>query len=297
MLRTHKPSGRDDIFFIHAITIKELGLPESAGDIVAGQLMPGVSKDLSGFSHLDQIAEMEVGGALGYARGLLHGVGNDDDGVVLPEFVDQLFDPGRGDGVQRGARLIHQDYLGPDRNGARDTKALLLATGERGAGLGQSVLYFFPKPGFFQARLHDLLGGRLVGRHAVNARRIDDIVENGFREGIGFLEYHADPRPHLDHIHGSGVDVFAIEPDFPADAATIDGVVHPVQGTQEGRFATTGRTDDGGDLGRPDIERHILDGSFCPEVHIKIADRHARGLGIYLSHRRPRVSLGDPLVR
>ena len=40
-----------------------------------------------------------------------------------------------GDRVERRARLVHQDHLGLDGDGAGDAQALLLAAGEAGAGL------------------------------------------------------------------------------------------------------------------------------------------------------------------
>ena len=94
-----------------------------------------VGEDLVGRAFLDQIAEMEERGALRYARGLLHRVGDDDDAVVLLQLVDQLLDLGGGDRVERRARLVHQDHFGADGDGPGDAQALLLAAGEAGAGI------------------------------------------------------------------------------------------------------------------------------------------------------------------
>jgi hypothetical protein len=48
---------------------------------------------------------------VGNASRLLHVVRDDHDRVALAQFVDQLFDAGRGDRIQRAAGLIHEQYL------------------------------------------------------------------------------------------------------------------------------------------------------------------------------------------
>ena len=65
------------------------------------------------------------------ARGLLHVVRDDDDGVLLRQLPHQVFDLQRGDRVERAARLVHQDHVGLDGERARDAQALLLPAGER----------------------------------------------------------------------------------------------------------------------------------------------------------------------
>ncbi len=87
----------------------------------------------------DQRAEMEERGHLRDAGGLLHRVGDDDDGEVGCELVDQLFDLGGRDRIERRARLVHQDHFGANRDGAGDAEALLLAAGETGAACREAV--------------------------------------------------------------------------------------------------------------------------------------------------------------
>ncbi len=48
---------------------------------------------------------------VGATRSLLHVVSHDNDGVVLFQLGDQLFDTPGGDRVQRGARLIKQQHF------------------------------------------------------------------------------------------------------------------------------------------------------------------------------------------
>ncbi len=102
---------------------------ETAGDVVFGQLVLGIGENLIGFADFDQIAEMEISGALRHASGLLHGVSDDDDGVALAQFVNQLFNLGGGDGIERRARLVHQNDFRVNRNSAGDAQPLLLAAG------------------------------------------------------------------------------------------------------------------------------------------------------------------------
>jgi len=53
--------------------------------------------------------------------------------IPLFELKDQLFDFAGGDGIERGAGLIHQQNLGFDGKRPGDAKALLLAAGKTGA--------------------------------------------------------------------------------------------------------------------------------------------------------------------
>ena len=101
---------------------------------------------------LDQVAEVEERRLLADARRLLHRVGDDDDGEVLAQLVDQLLDDGGRDRIERRARLVHQDDFGRDGDGARDAEALLLAAGEAGAGLVEAVLDLFQEAGACAAR-------------------------------------------------------------------------------------------------------------------------------------------------
>src|SRR5262245_24421059 len=78
-------------------------LAKAAGDVVFRQLVAGVREDAIRLAHLDEIAEMEVRRALRNARGLLHRVRDDDDGVDRAQLVDEVFDLRRGDGVERRA--------------------------------------------------------------------------------------------------------------------------------------------------------------------------------------------------
>lgn len=74
---------------------------KAAGDVVFSELVRRVGKDAAGVPHFHQVTQMKIGGSLGNPGSLLHVVGNNDDGVVLPEFTDQIFHRGSGNGVER----------------------------------------------------------------------------------------------------------------------------------------------------------------------------------------------------
>ena len=76
------------------------------------------------------LAEVHEGRVVGHARGLLHVVGHDDDRVVGLQLVDQLLDLGGRDRVEGRGRLVEQDHLRLDGDGAGDAQALLLPARE-----------------------------------------------------------------------------------------------------------------------------------------------------------------------
>src|SRR5947209_9275917 len=85
---------------------------EPSRDVIFGHLFFRVHENRIRLRVFDDAAEHEEGGAVADAGGLLHVVGDDDDGVVVFQLVDQLFDLGRGDGIERRGRLVHQHDFG-----------------------------------------------------------------------------------------------------------------------------------------------------------------------------------------
>src|SRR6202034_4318062 len=83
--------------------------PEAAGDVILGALIARRGEYFAGRIELDQFAEIHEGGELRYPRRLLHVMGDDDDRVVVLQFVDQLFDLGGRDRIERRAGLVEQD--------------------------------------------------------------------------------------------------------------------------------------------------------------------------------------------
>ena len=91
-----------------------------------GPLLARVRENLAGLAIFDQLTEVEESRSLRHARGLLHVVGDDGDGIAPAQFVDQLLDLGGGDRVKRRTGLVHQDHFRIDRDGARYAQTLLL---------------------------------------------------------------------------------------------------------------------------------------------------------------------------
>ena len=116
----------------------------------------------------------------------------------------------RGDGVQRRARLVHQDDVGLDGDGARDAQALLLAAGERVAALLELVLHLVPQRGLAQRLLDQLVH---VALEAVDPRAPGDVLVDGLGERVGLLEDHADAAAHLDRVDVVVVEVLPVEQD------------------------------------------------------------------------------------
>src|SRR5712672_3421410 len=105
-------------------------LAEPAGDVILGAAIGRRGKNLVGFVELDQLAEVHEGRLVGNTRGLLHIMRDDGDGVVLRQLLDQFLDLGGRNRIERRARLVEQDHLGPHRDGARNAQSLLLPAGQ-----------------------------------------------------------------------------------------------------------------------------------------------------------------------
>src|SRR3954447_22514576 len=105
-------------------------LAEPASDVVLGASIARRGENLVGLAELDQFAQIHEGGLVGDARGLLHVVRDDGDGVVLRQFRDTFLDLGGGNRIERRPRLEQQDPLGAHRDGPGDAQPLLLTAGQ-----------------------------------------------------------------------------------------------------------------------------------------------------------------------
>ena len=148
---------------------------------------------------LDHLAVEEEAGVLGDARGLLHVVRHDDDGVLALQLEDEVFDLRGGDGVERGGGLVHQQDFGVDGQGAGDAHALLLAAGERGAGFFlQIVLHLFPEGGLLERALDGLVEDAAIAEAVELEAAGDVVVDRHGGKRVGALEDHADAAADLD---------------------------------------------------------------------------------------------------
>ena len=219
---------------------------------------------------------MEVRGALRDTGGLLHRVGHDHDGVVLPQLVDELLDARGGDRVEGRAGLVHQDHLGAHRDGPRNAQPLLLSAGQPGAGLLEAILDLVPQAGLLEAALDDRVGLALAVGQSVDPRSVCDVVVDGLRKWIGLLEHHADTGAKLHHVEAGIVDIFPVELDAARHPADVDGIVHPVEAAQEGRLAAARGADHRQHLVRADVEVDVLDPHLVAVHDADGARRHAR---------------------
>src|SRR5918999_6009106 len=101
---------------------------ESPRDVGLGTLLPGTGEQLLCRTGFDETPEIEKGGVVGEAPGLLQIVRHDDDGELLLELVQQLLDALRRDRVQRAGRFVEQQQLGIVRERPRNAESLLLST-------------------------------------------------------------------------------------------------------------------------------------------------------------------------
>ena len=201
---------------------------------------------------------MEVRGALRHARRLLHRVRDDHDRIRLAQLIDQILDARRGNGIERGARLVHENHFGLHGDGARDAQALLLSARQTGAGAAQTVLHLIPQSGARQAGAHDVIELRAAARQAMDARTVSDVVVDRFRERVRFLEHHADTGAQLRRVLALIVDVAAVELDRAGDARSGNRIVHAIEAAQEGRLAAPGRADHRQHLAARDVQGDIL---------------------------------------
>src|SRR5262249_46960167 len=148
-------------------------LPELAGDIVLRTSLARVGEDRGGLADLDQLPQVEEGGVVRDPGGLLHGVGHDDDRILLLQLVDELLDLRGGNGVERRGRLVHQEHLRLHRQRPGDAQPLLLTSGERGPGVLQAILHLVPQRGMAQAPLHGLV---MVSPDAVEGQPRGDVL-------------------------------------------------------------------------------------------------------------------------
>src|SRR5918995_2604730 len=116
-------SSSNFLYVCSLIARSSLSSTEPPGDIILGALIPRGGEYFIGCTDLDQMAKVKESGELRYPSRLLHRMGDDDDAEILLELVDELFDAGGGDGVECGARLVHQNDLGIDGNRSGDAQA------------------------------------------------------------------------------------------------------------------------------------------------------------------------------
>lgn len=238
-------SGAQSSIFNPRSTISSV-LAESAADVVFREWVGGVAEEFEGIGEFDEFAEVEEGGVVGDAGGLLHVVGNDDEGVLFLEGPDEVLDFGGGDGVEGAAWFVHEEDAGFDGEASGDAQALLLAAGKTEGGVVQAVFDFIPEGGGAQ-RGFDGFRDEVAVLAAMELQAEGDIVMNAAGEGIGFLKDHADIAAEFYDIDRRVMDLDAADVDGAmGDAGSGDVIVHAIEAAEQGGFTTTGGSNQGG---------------------------------------------------
>ncbi len=186
-------------------------------------------------------------------------MGDDDDGVLLLELADQVFDGHGGDWVQRGAGLVHQQHVGLHGDCPCDAQPLLLPPRQSAAGFIQSILDLVPQVCAAQRGF-----GRIVEHlaiaHTLQLQAGNHIVANRHGgEWIRPLKHHPDCPADTDRVDTGGVDILIIEQYGTLDSSSGDDLMHPVQGAQHRRLAAARGTDERRDAAGQNRQRHISD--------------------------------------
>src|SRR6266478_2249214 len=254
-------------------------LAEAAGDVGLRARITGGGEELRRGAELDELAGEQESGKVADARGLLHVVGNGDDGAEILQLDEQLFDFGGADGVERRTGFVEKEHFGLDGKGAGDAQALLLAAGKLVGGLVEVVFYFIPEGGVPQAFFDGFGNG---GFRAVDPQAIGHVVENGFGERIGALKDHADAAAIRSNVLRK--DVLAIEKNFALEAGAAHDLVHAIEGAQQGGLAAAGGANERGDLIGGDAQVDVEEDLLAGKKEIDLGDGHAHG------ERRRRLS-------
>jgi len=185
---------------------------------------------------------------VGDFAGAVHIVGDDDAGDTQfgTEFIDQLIDAVRADGIQPGGGLVIQDDAGLEHDGAGEGDAFALSARELG---GELVLDTFEVDQF--EGVADFLQSFRRGERGVFDEREGDVVgdAHGIKES-GELEKKADLQANRDQIAlAELVDALIFDPNLAtAGLQQADDVL------QENGLATAGGAHDDGGLATGDVD-------------------------------------------
>ena len=209
-----------------------------------------MGQHLLGRSHLYDPAVVHKDDHVGQIQGLLHVVGDKDDGLVqlLLQVAYLLLQGAAGHGVQGREGLIHQDDGGRGGQCPENADALLLTAGHL-AGVFMGVLligeidHLQQLPGDAVALLFTVF--QQSGNHA------DVLGHRHIGEQADLLNDIADMPAQIHLVLGG--DVFAIQIDLPAG-----GLDEAVDHFQRGGLAAAGRADEHGHLTVRDLKAQIV---------------------------------------
>ena len=110
----------------------------------------------------------------------------------------------------------------------------------------------------------------------MNAGTKGYILINRLGERVGLLKHYAYLSPQGHHIDSIAVDVFTVHQYLAAHPATVYGIVHAVQTTQESTFTTARRANHGNHFVTTDIQANVFYGLFLAIKDIDLFAAHAR---------------------
>src|SRR3954469_12148095 len=266
--RSRRPSSSWKCWRVVATKLAEL-----AGDVL---LRAGVARrreDLLRRRVLDELAHEHERGRVRDPRGLLHVVRDDHDRVALLERLDEVLDLERGDRVERGARLVHEDHVRLDGDRPGDAQALLLTARQPDPRPAEAVLDLLPQARADERALDALAPVDAAGAAEPQAR--GDVVEDRHRrKRVRLLEDHADRAAHGHDVHVRGVDVEVVEQDLAPRVRARDLLVHPVDAAHERRLAAAGRADHRRHLVGLVVERDAPDRVRVAVPGVDVAQAH-----------------------
>src|SRR6185312_14096752 len=252
------------------------GSSESPGDVRLGARLARTGEDLIGRPRLHQLADVKECGSVRDAGRLLHVMRHDDDRELALELIQQFLDVLRGDRVERGRRLIEQQYLWIVGQRARDAEALLLAARQSERARTQAILHFIPERGPSERALDEIVE-LPAPSETVDAGTERDVVVDRFRERIPALEHHAHALSQRDDVRVGAVDVSAVEQDLALVLRTRNECVEPVDRPEQLRLAVARRTDERHDRARCDAQRDVRQRALWPVIEREVADLNASG--------------------
>ncbi len=182
-----------------------------------------------------------------HAHRLLHVMGDDGDGVVVAQFVDQLLDLRGGDRVERRAgssNRITSGWIATVR--AMHRRCCWPPDRLRPLAL-QLVLDLLPDRGAAQRLFHALVHVGLA-QPFVEPDAEGDVLVDGHREGRRLLEHHADLGAQGVEVQLGVEHVLAVEQHLAFGALAGIEVVHAVEDAQQRGLAAARRADEGRDL-------------------------------------------------
>jgi len=93
-----------------------------------------------------------------------------------------------------------------------------------------------------------------------DARAEGHIIVDRQGERVRYLKDHPYSAAEFYHVNPRRVDIFAVQKHLSLEAGIREGLVHPVEGAEEGGLTATGGPDKSGYPTLTDLDRYIHQG-------------------------------------